>query len=142
MSGGSLNYFSYSLEGHIGDFGDKELDELVKDLAELFHSREWYLSADTGIGDWREARDAFKAKWFAEHGRQERIEKYLAEVGDELRESLGMTVKRCQNCRHWTPKDGSEKYGKCEFEKHCLMHRSENCEKFCQREKPEDGDAS
>ena len=36
MSGGSLNYFCYQLEEHIGDFGDKELDELVKDLAELF----------------------------------------------------------------------------------------------------------
>ena len=37
MSGGSLNYFYGQLEEHIGDFGDKELDELVKDLAELFH---------------------------------------------------------------------------------------------------------
>ena len=37
MSGGSLDYFSCQLEDHVGDFGDKELDELVKDLAALFH---------------------------------------------------------------------------------------------------------
>ena len=47
MSGGHLNYFCHSLEEHIGDFGDRELDDLVKDLAELFHDREWYLSGDT-----------------------------------------------------------------------------------------------
>ena len=80
MSGGSLNYFYCQLQDHVGDFGDKELDELVKDLAELFHDREWYLSADYGEGSWNEARDAFKAKWFTDHGRQERIEKYLSDI--------------------------------------------------------------
>ena len=43
MSGGSLDYFYTMLQDHVGDFGDKELDELVADLAELFHDREWYL---------------------------------------------------------------------------------------------------
>ena len=76
MSGGSLGYFYNDLESHIGDFGDKELDELVKDLAKLFHDREWYLSSDTGEGAWNESRDRFKEKWFTAYGRQERIEKY------------------------------------------------------------------
>lgn len=44
MSGGSLDYFYCQLEEHVGDFGDKELDELVNDLAELFHDREWILA--------------------------------------------------------------------------------------------------
>ena len=79
MSGGSLNYFYCNLQDHIGDFGDKELDDLVADLAELFHEREWYLSCDSGKGDWVEARDAFKNKWFTKIGRQKRIEKYLKE---------------------------------------------------------------
>lgn len=35
MSGGSLDYFYTMLQDHVGDFGDKELDELVADLAEL-----------------------------------------------------------------------------------------------------------
>jgi predicted GTPase len=88
MSGGSLNYFYCQLQDHVGDFGDKELDELVSDLAELFHDREWYLSADTGLGDWEEARNKFKEKWFTKHGRQKRIEKYLAEMTEEIRRDL------------------------------------------------------
>lgn len=72
MSGGSLDYFYYKLEKHIGDFNDKELDELVKDLAQLFHDREWYLSGDYGESKWHETRDNFKQKWFGEGTRQER----------------------------------------------------------------------
>ena len=52
MSGGSLGYFYSELEEHSEDLDDKELNELVSDLAEVFRAREWYLSADTGIGDW------------------------------------------------------------------------------------------
>ena len=126
MSGGSLNYFCYQLEEHIGDFGDKELDERVKDLADLFPDREWYLSADYGEGSWIEARDAFKAKWFTEHGRQERIEKYLAEIGDEVRAMFGMS-KKCQTCKHWELE--SKYYGRCEFISGHLTHRSESCER-------------
>lgn len=128
MSGGSLDYFYYQLESHIGDFGDKELDNLVKDLAELFHDREWYLSADTGKGDWVEARDAFKAKWFTEHGRQERIENYLAEICKEVRDMFGMNTERCQNCKHWARR--GEHYGKCDYADGYLNHRSESCERY------------
>ena len=135
MSGGSLNYFYCMLEEHVGDFGDKELDELVKDLAELFHDREWYLSSDTGVGDWNEARDAFKAKWFTEHGRQERIERYIAELEDEVRKSFGISDSYCKNCKHWTVEDKYDgRYGQCDFEKHCLNHRSDSCEKFERRD--------
>ena len=59
MSGGSLNYFYTSLQDHVGDFADKELDDLVSDLAELFKDRELYLSGDTGDGTWAEARAGF-----------------------------------------------------------------------------------
>lgn len=130
MSGGSLDYFYCNLQDHVGDFGDKELDELVKDLAELFHDREWYLSSDTGVGDWNEARDAFKAKWFTEHGRQERIEKYLSEFAEEVRQTFGIGNRYCKFCVHWTKQEKDDYYGKCEYEKHCVMHRSENCERF------------
>lgn len=90
MSGGSLNYFFCQLNEHIGDFDDKELDNLVSDLADLFKAREWYLSADTGKDDWTEARDAFKNKWFTKHGREQRIEKYLKDFEDEIRDAFGM----------------------------------------------------
>ena len=66
MSGGSLDYFYSQLQEHIGDFKDKELDELVEDLAKLFHDREWYLSGDYCEGTWNEARDNFKKKWFTD----------------------------------------------------------------------------
>lgn len=131
MSGGSLNYFFGLLEDHVGDFEDKELDDLVHDLAGLFHAREWYLSADTNKGDWNEARDAFKEKWFTEHGRQERIEKYLDEVRNEVLESFGISKRYCRTCQHWTPdEDEHFNYGVCEYQKSCLMHRSETCEKY------------
>jgi len=132
MSGGSLNYFYGELESHVGDFCDKELDELVKDLAELFHAREWYLSSDTGRGDWVEARDAFKEKWFTQHSRKERIEKYLDEVRVEVLEMFGISDHYCKNCKHWTreKREGYDMYGNCDFLERCLMHRSESCEKF------------
>lgn len=131
MSGGALDYFYCTLQDHDKDFGDKELNELVSDLAELFRDREWYLSADTGEGDWNEARDAFKKKWFSEHGRQERIEKYLAEFSDEVRKTFGISKQFCKNCKHWSEKtkyDGM--YSRCEFVSSCVMHRSESCDKF------------
>ena len=109
----------------------KELDDLVKDLAELFHAREWYLSSDTNEGQWVEARDKFKEKWFTKHGREERIEKYLEEIKDEVFKSLGMSNKYCKNCIHWfhcKEKDYDE-YGKCDLIDGCLMHRSETCER-------------
>ena len=136
MSGGSLNYFYCMLQEHVGDFGDKELDELVKDLAKLFHDREWYLSSDTDVGDWNEARDEFKAKWFSEHGRQERIEKYLAEMGEEVRRSFGVGARYCKNCKHWTMLESYHgRYGDCPYHKGtCVMHRSESCDKWEERD--------
>lgn len=128
MSGGSLDYFYCTLQDHENDFGDKELNELVHDLAELFHDREWYLSADTGVGDWNEARDAFKKKWFTEHGRQDRIEKYLAEFTEEVRESFGMAKNHCQDCKHWEKEAKSEHYGRCPFTRNYLHHRSAPCD--------------
>lgn len=133
MSGGSLDYFYSQLEEHAGDFDDKELDDLVKDFAKLFHDREWYLSGDTCEGTWRNARDAFKVKWFTENGQHERIEKYLKQVNEEIRETFGISRKRCKNCKHWSKESEESSYGRCEFEKHCLMHSDEDCERFCER---------
>lgn len=128
MSGGALDYFYCTLREHDKDFGDKELNELVSDLAELFHDREWLLSGDTGDGDWNEARDAFKEKWFTEHGRQERIEKYLLEFADEVREQFGMARNHCHNCKHWEKESKSERYGRCPFTRNYSHHRSEPCD--------------
>ena len=132
MSGGSLNYFYSYLEEHIGDFGDKELDDLIKDLVKLFHDREWFLSSDTNEGTWNEARDTFKEKWFSAHGRQKRIEKYLEEVKEEVFKSFGISEKYCKNCHHWEPdsREDYSSYGHCPFQKNMLMHKYESCDKF------------
>ena len=130
MSGGSLNYFYYQLEDHVGDFDDKELDSLVADLAKLFKDREWYLSADTGKGSWIEARDSFKKKWFTEHGRQERIEQYLSEFADEIRDAFGLKKGYCRTCKHWSQTDNDSEYGDCEFVIGRKFHRAESCKKY------------
>ena len=129
MSGGSLDYFYFRLEEHVGDFKDRELDDLVKDLAQLFHDREWYLSGDTGEGNWNEARDKFKEKWFTPTGREERIEQYLDELKKEVMQSFGLEKKYCESCKHWE-KDSKSDYGHCEFHKTCLFHKCETCDKF------------
>lgn len=130
MSGGSLNYFYYQLEDQVGVFRDKELDELVADLAELFHDREWYDSGDYGKGDWLESRDAFKEKWFTKHGREERIERYLEEYKEEIYDAFGIDRKRCRDCKHWSVEGKSDKYGKCEHEHGHLNHCYDTCEKW------------
>ena len=131
MSGGSLDYFYYRLEEHVGDFKDRELDNLVKDLAQLFHDREWYLSGDIGKGNWNEARDKFKEKWFTPLGREERIEQYLDELKKEVMQSFGLEKKYCESCKHWEKKPDSESdYGYCEFYKTCLFHKCDTCEKW------------
>lgn len=130
MSGGSLDYFYCSLENHIGDFKDKELDDLIRDLSDLFYEREWYLSGDTCEGKWNEARDKFKKKWFTENGRRERIEKYLHEIRQDVLGSFGIG-SYCQHCSIWIPDKRVKGYGSCRFNDGCLGHRSETaCEKF------------
>lgn len=135
MSGGSLDYFYGSLEDHVGDFKDKELDDLVKDLAELFHDREWYLSSDTCEGAWNESRDKFKKKWFTSAGRKARIEKYLDDIKDDVMKSLGMSDNYCKNCKHWTKDDDrSSHYGWCDLVSGCMYHRCESCDSFSRRD--------
>lgn len=128
MSGGSLNYFYASLESHIGDFRDKELDDLVSDLSDLFYAREWYMSGDTSEGEYREAKDKFKAKWFGKGSRAKRIEKYLEDIKADVMAQFCEDDRKCMNCKYWTRE--SEKYGKCEYETCHLWHRSEMCDKW------------
>lgn len=133
MSGGSLGYFYNSLMEHVGDFGDVELDDLVKDLAKLFHAREWFLSSDTGEGDWCEARSKFKAKWFCKDSRDERFRRYIDEAAEKLRDEFGLNDhKRCETCKHWTPKRNS--YGECELETAYRTHRNIVCKKWEKKE--------
>lgn len=133
MSGGSLDYFYARLREHVGDFGDVELDDLTKDLAELFYNREWFLSGDTGEGNWREARKKFKEKWLYKGGRDERLRHYIDEAAEKLRDEFGLNDhRRCETCKHWTPKRSD--YGECEFETAYRTHRHIVCKKWEEKE--------
>lgn len=133
MSGGSLDYFYCQLEEHCNDLGDHELNELVKDLVTLFHDREWYLSGDTCEGNWNKSRDAFKKKWFTEDGHNEVIIKIMNDIQRDVYNSFGIDPKYCMNCKHWDYMKESP-YGNCEFNKHCLTHSHETCEKWCRND--------
>ena len=130
MSGGKLDYFFGSLEDHAEDFGDRELADLVKDLATLYHDREWYLSGDTSLGDWRKSRDEFKKKWLKEGGNRERIERYLHDIERDIREELGLSHEYCHTCSHFTNSQKSACYGSCSYEKHCMVHTHDRCDRW------------
>ena len=112
MSGGALDYFFCKFDDHIEDFDDRELDDLVKDMAKLFHDREWYLSGDTSIGDWREARDNFKKKWFAADKREARIENYLRDITEKIKDEFGIGTRYCMTCGYWD-REPDAIYGRC-----------------------------
>ena len=134
MSGGSLDYFYCQLQEHDRDFGDKELNELVTDLAQLFHDREWYLSGDYGEGNWNEARDKFKDKWFKEGARAERIERYLDDIRKEVLQSFGIEKHYCRDCKYWTEVDKIHTYGDCSKHPSCRWHACETCEDWESKE--------
>ncbi len=88
MSGGSHNYICYQIaEELVGHMEDKELDELMKDIATLAHDLEWYHSADTNRDDYRESVRKFKEKWFKQ-SREERLRKYIEEAIQETKDGL------------------------------------------------------
>lgn len=95
MSGGSMNYICYQVEEQADYMGDRELIELVKDVAKLMHDREWYLSADYGEDDWKESARLFKQKWFGS-SREERLKPMIEEIFSNARkecmELIGVEV--------------------------------------------------
>ena len=88
MSGGSHNYiYCHIEEDLVGQMEDRELDDLMKDIATLAHDLEWYHSADTNRDDYRESVRKFKDKWFKQ-SREERLKKYIEESIKETKEEL------------------------------------------------------
>lgn len=87
MSGGSRNYFYYQLEEQAGEMRDRELDELVRDLAKVMHDLEWWESCDYSEDAYRETVREFKRKWFG--GAREEVLRGIVEKScDELRVEL------------------------------------------------------
>ena len=88
MSGGSFNYICWNIENElVGQMEDKELNELMKDIAGLTHDLEWYKSGDIGKDDYFETVKKFKKKWFQE-SRSERLKKYIETSIEEFKKEL------------------------------------------------------
>lgn len=96
MSGGSMGYLYYKVEDAADCFEDKELRDLVKDLAKLLHDLEWYKSGDYGKEDYLESLNEFKHKWFA-MDRNERLKKYIDETCEEFVNTLHQMLGEANN---------------------------------------------
>ena len=131
MSGGSMNYFCYTLEEHENRLGDRELNDLVHDLVKVFHDKEWADSGDICDGAYNKTVMEFKQKWFTNDGRNERHDKYIKEAVEGLRNDLMIVNSFCFQCKYWGKSERYDEYGDCEFQKTCLIHEYERpCERF------------
>lgn len=97
MSGGSHNYICYQIEEYlVGQMEDRELNDLIKDIAELAHDLEWYHSADKGRDDYLKSVRKFKEKWF-KASRTDRLKEYVDKAIKELREELINMIEGGEN---------------------------------------------
>lgn len=150
ISGGHFSYADQTARSEIfnycGDsknvpnvFKDKEISEIVWDVFELIHDFDWYVSGDTGEGQWNKAVHEFKEKWFTDAGRAERYDRYLKDSLKEMREMLGLENLFCKDCEIFQPgKEGV--YGKCKHHKYVLIHGWEKAcdEHFIKKEEYSD----
>lgn len=88
MSGGSYDYiYSKLLSECEGRMYDAEMDDLIKDLAEVLHALEWWQSSDISEDTYREKVAIFKAKWF-ECDRATRLKDYVDTEMEKIRDKL------------------------------------------------------
>lgn len=97
MSGGSHNYICYQIEEYlVGQMEDRELNDLIQDIAELAHDLEWYHSSDIGRDDYLKSVRKFKEKWFKE-SRTDRLKEYVDKAIQELKEDLVNMIEGGEN---------------------------------------------
>lgn len=63
MSGGSLDYVCYKVDDAARYVKDKEVRELLRDVANLLHDLEWSQCDDISEEDYLESLKNFKEKW-------------------------------------------------------------------------------
>ena len=87
MSGGSYDYVSFKLaEQCVGRMHDKELDMLVKDLSDVLHALEWWVSDDSSEEEYRKLAAEFKKKWFGQ--RDERLREIITAECESLKAEM------------------------------------------------------
>ena len=135
MSGGSMNYFYSTLEEYSNVLGDRELNDLVKDLCKVFHDKEWYDSADIGEGSYNQTVKEFKEKWFTEVGQNRRYAEYIDTAIRDLKRELRLYTTYCHDCVNWEKdKRYSAEYGICKRHTTRMVHGYETpCEEFKMR---------
>lgn len=87
MSGGIMEYACFKIEEYADYVDDKEIKDLMKDLAKLMHDLEWYKSGDYSKYQYEKTLAEFKAKWFGEK-RSERLKEYLFVALDDMKEEI------------------------------------------------------
>lgn len=97
MSGGSYDYIYSRLEEEcIGRMYDAEMNDMIKDLCNVLHDLEWWISGDCQEEKYRKSLIAFKKKWFG-GDRETRLKGYidnqLSSVRNELYKMLGEEVE-------------------------------------------------
>ena len=96
MSGGSHDYVCFRIEEYLCDrTHDKELDDMMRDIAELAHDLEWMDSGDISPESYWKTVSKFKKKWF-KGNREERLKKYVDASILDLKEQLYRMVA-CEN---------------------------------------------
>ena len=87
MSGGYLDYICFKLDDITDRIDDREIKDLIKDLADLLHDYEWWQSGDYGSDSYNKKLKKFKAKWFGDN-RNERLIYYLNTALDEVKAEI------------------------------------------------------
>lgn len=91
MSGGSFEYIYNRLNDAAEYTSDKEIKDLLRDLAELLHDEEWYESGDYSKDNYVKTLISFKEKWF-NSSREERLKTYIDSEIEKTRENLYQLV--------------------------------------------------
>ena len=77
MSGGSYSYiYSTLLNECDGAMYDAEMNDMIKDLADVLHDLEWWKSGDSSEDKYRATLAKFKTKWF-QGDREDRLKGYI-----------------------------------------------------------------
>ena len=92
MSGGSMNYVCYSIEDQALYLEDRELIDIAKDFAKLFHDAEWWHSGDIGEKDYRETVKWFKDKWLRNGKVDERLQGYINQIFDDAKQECKLLI--------------------------------------------------
>lgn len=87
MSDGSMDYICYQVKEASKMTTDREISELLLDLAKLLHDEEWWKSSDYSKDTYLETLYNFKEKWF-KGNREERLKEYIDTSLEESKKEL------------------------------------------------------